>query len=100
MNRGQVVARGSVEAIRAEHGATTYHVFTTVETSESDPDGDGEGHVTVVDDMAAVEAVRAEAEAAGGSVSDIRTREPSLEELFLDIADQPLETDPRAEASQ
>jgi ABC-2 type transport system ATP-binding protein len=99
MNRGQVVARGSVEEIRAEHGTTTYHVFTTVPTENSEPTGDGE-YLTVVDDMAAVEAVRMSVDADGGTVSDIRTREPSLEALFLDIADQPLADDPRAEATQ
>jgi ABC-2 type transport system ATP-binding protein len=99
MNRGQIVARGTVDRIRAEHGTTSYHVFTTVAVTGSDPTGDGR-HRTVVDDMAAVEALREEAQAAGGSVVDIRTREPSLEDLFLDIAGQPLESDPRAEATQ
>jgi ABC-2 type transport system ATP-binding protein len=97
MNRGQIVARGSVEGIRADHGTTSYHVFTTCPLGGSEPTDDGR-HLTVVDDMAAVEDLRTEATAAGGTVADIRTREPSLEELFLDIADQPLETDPRAEA--
>jgi ABC-2 type transport system ATP-binding protein len=99
MNRGQIVARGTVEEIRAEHGATTYQVYTTVPTATSEPTGDDE-HVTVVDDMAAVETVRSTVESEGGSVSDIRTREPSLEALFLDIAAQPLADDPRAEATQ
>jgi ABC-2 type transport system ATP-binding protein len=97
MNRGQIVARGSVEGIRADHGTTSYHVFTTCPLDGSEPTDDGR-HLTVVDDMAAVDDLRTEATAAGGTVADIRTREPSLEELFLDIADQPLETDPRAEA--
>jgi ABC-2 type transport system ATP-binding protein len=99
MNRGQIVARGTVDRIRAEHGTTSYRVFTTVPVEGSDPTGDGE-HLTVVDDMAAVEDLRAEVTSAGGAVSDIRTREPSLEDLFLDIAGQPLETDPRAEAAR
>ena len=41
---------------------------------------------TVVPDMAAVEALRERATAAGGEVVDIRTVEPSFEEIFLDIA--------------
>jgi ABC-2 type transport system ATP-binding protein len=36
--------------------------------------------------MDAVESVRARAEQAGGTVEDIRTREPSLEDVFLDLA--------------
>jgi ABC-2 type transport system ATP-binding protein len=36
--------------------------------------------------MAAVEALREEATEAGGEVVDIRTVEPSFEEIFLGIA--------------
>jgi ABC-2 type transport system ATP-binding protein len=98
MNRGQIVARGTVEQIRAEHGSTSYHVFTTCPVEGSEPAG--ERYLTVVDDMAAVEELRTEATDAGGRVTDIRTREPSLEDLFLDIAGQPLDSDPRAEATR
>jgi ABC-2 type transport system ATP-binding protein len=98
MNRGQIVARGTVEQIRTEHGSTSYHVFTTCPVDGSEPVG--EEYRTVVDDMAAVEALRTEVSEVGGRVTDIRTREPSLEDLFLDIAGQPLESDPRAEATQ
>ncbi|RDI70529.1 ABC transporter ATP-binding protein [Halopelagius longus] len=88
MNRGEIIARGTVPEIREEHGETTYHVFTTVSVPDSDPVGDGR-HRRVVDDMDAVESVRAAAESAGGEVDDIRTREPSLEEIFLDLAGRP-----------
>ncbi|AUV81681.1 ABC transporter ATP-binding protein [Salinigranum rubrum] len=98
MNRGQIVARGTVPEIRDEHGSTTYRVFTTVSLPDSDPAG--EEYVTVVDDMDAVEAVREATGDAGGRVVDIRTEEPSLEDLFLDIAGRELESDPRAEATQ
>jgi len=98
MNRGQIVARGTVADIRAEHGSTTYHVFTTLPLPESDPAGDD--HVTVVEDMTAVDSVREAAARAGGSVVDIRTEEPSLEALFLDIAGRELASDPRAEATR
>jgi ABC-2 type transport system ATP-binding protein len=37
--------------------------------------------------MDAVEAVREAAQAAGGEVADIRTRESSLEEVFLNVAE-------------
>jgi ABC-2 type transport system ATP-binding protein len=126
MNRGQIVARGTVDQIRAEHGTTAYHVFTTVPVGDADPvaddrsggeageraeartvDGDAgavadaEGeYLTVVEDMESVERLREAAREAGGRIADIRTREPSLEELFLDIAGQPLDEDPRAEATR
>ncbi len=88
MNEGRIVARGTVEEIRAEHGETSYRVFTTVPVEGSEPDGDR--HRTVVDSMAAVEELRAAADAAGGEVVDIRTRESTLEEIFLDVAGQPM----------
>jgi ABC-2 type transport system ATP-binding protein len=84
MNRGEIIARGTVPEIRAEHGETTYHVYTSVALSDSEAVGDR--HRVVVDDMDAVEAVRERAEAAGGRVADIRTREASLEDVFLSLA--------------
>jgi len=183
MNRGEIVARGSVPEIRAEHGTTEYHVYTSVPVSgvdavesvepvesaavagavDGDPtavgadstgtgpgdppagdrapaaggvttadgttssdvtttsddgtgapdDGSGSGHGgdpgfrvvdagatappaadayrVVVPDMAAVDRVRDATSAAGGEVTDIRTREPSLEDIFLQIAGEPIE---------
>ena len=84
MNSGEIAARGSIEEIRDEHGATEYAVFTTVPVEGAEPAGDE--HRSVVSAMAAVERVRERAEAAGGAVADIRTREPSLEDVFLDLA--------------
>ncbi|WP_135822457.1 ABC transporter ATP-binding protein [Halostella litorea] len=97
MNRGEVVARGTVEGIRDRHGTTEYRVYTTVPVEGSEPVDDADAdaaetddhrrrHRSVVADMDAVEAVRADAQAAGGEVVDIRTDEPSLEEIFLDVA--------------
>ncbi|EMA03644.1 ABC transporter ATP-binding protein [Haloferax denitrificans] len=90
MNRGEIIARGTVPEIRAEHGETTYRVFTTVPLAETLPADDGadgeERHVAVVDEMAAVESLRERAEAAGGRVADIRTDEASLEDIFLRLA--------------
>ncbi|MFB6156262.1 MAG: ABC transporter ATP-binding protein [Haloferacaceae archaeon] len=83
MNDGEIVARGTVPEIREEHGETVYRVFTTVPVEGSEPAGDR--HVTAVPDMDAVEAVRAAARGAGGEVADIRTEEPSLEDVFLDV---------------
>ena len=88
LNRGEIIARGTVPEIRETYGETTYHVFTTVPVEGSDEvtRGEVERHRTVVPDMDAVEALRDDAAAAGGSVADIRTREQSLEDIFLELA--------------
>ena len=88
MNEGEIVARGTVEEIRADHGETAYRAFTTVPVTGSEPDGDR--HVVTVDSMDEVEAVRERAVAAGGEVVDIRTRESTLEEIFLDVVGRPM----------
>ncbi|WP_121821632.1 ABC transporter ATP-binding protein [Halostella salina] len=114
MNRGEIVARGTVEGIRDRHGRTEYRVYTSVPVEGSepvdesdagardlggqadadDPTGDQRRHRTTVADMDAVEAVREAARDAGGEVVDIRTDEPSLEEIFLDVAgESPLEAE-------
>jgi len=92
MNRGEIVARGTVPEIREEYGVTDYRVFTSVAVDGSEREGDR--HVVTVDDMDAVEEMRDRAAAAGGEVVDIRTREPSLEDIFLDLAAD-AEPDPR-----
>jgi ABC-2 type transport system ATP-binding protein len=88
MNEGRIVARGTVEEIRAEHGETTYRVFTTVPVDGATERGDR--YVTEVDTMDDVESVRERATAAGGEVADIRTTESTLEDIFLDVAGQPM----------
>ncbi|MBB6646234.1 ABC transporter ATP-binding protein [Halobellus ruber] len=95
MNRGEIIARGTVPEIRETYGETTYHVFTTVpvEGSDSVAGADSERHRAVVPDMDAVEELRERAAAAGGSVVDIRTREQSLEDIFLDLARGTPDTD-------
>ncbi|MFD1634290.1 ATP-binding cassette domain-containing protein [Haloplanus ruber] len=86
MNRGEIVARGTVPEIRERYGTTEYRVFTSVPVPAFETDPAGDRHVTTVADMAAVERVREAAGEAGGEVVDIRTDEPSLEEIFLDLA--------------
>jgi ABC-2 type transport system ATP-binding protein len=84
MNRGRIVAQGTPATLRREHGTTEYHVFTTVEVPEAAREN---GHFKrVVGSMAAVERVRELAIERGGEVADIRTVEPSLEKVFLDLA--------------
>jgi ABC-2 type transport system ATP-binding protein len=84
MNEGDIVARGTVPDIRSAHGTTEYHVYTTVPVDEAEQTG--ERYRRVVDSMDDVETVRDAAREAGGRVDDIRTREPSLEDIFLEIA--------------
>ncbi|MFC5135051.1 MULTISPECIES: ABC transporter ATP-binding protein [Haloferacaceae] len=107
MNEGRIVARGTVDEIRERHGETTYHVYTDVEpeagANEAEIDvGDaeaadigtaeevGDRYRTVVPSMDAVDRVRTAASDAGGTVVDIRTREPSLEDVFLDLVGRPM----------
>lgn len=84
MNEGRIVAKGTLDELRSDHGGTEYHVYTTVDLPDAEPD---EGrYLSVVEDMEAVEAIRTEAEERNGRVADIRTVDPSLERLFLDFA--------------
>jgi len=85
MNHGDIIARGTLSEIREEHGRTAYHVYTDVPVRDADPEGDDRFHVEV-GEMDAVERVREQAAADGGRVVDIQTEDPSLEEIFLDIA--------------
>ncbi|RLM53762.1 ABC transporter ATP-binding protein [Halobellus sp. Atlit-31R] len=101
MNRGEIIARGTVAEIRDAYGDTDYHVFTTVPVEGAAPDRSSQSattrYRTVVDDMDAVETIRERAAAAGGEVVDIRTREQSLEDIFLELA---RETPPAAAAGE
>ena len=85
MNEGQIVAKGALGDLRDRYGATEYRVFTTVEVPGASADGDR--YRRVVESMADVESVRKAAVERGGAIDDIRTVEPTLEGLFLDLAD-------------
>ncbi len=91
LNNGQIVARGDLSSLQEQYGETTYTVYTTVEVPGSVPENGRYRHT--VESMEAVEATREAAETAGGSVVDIRTRESSLEEVFLDVAQSGDQTD-------
>jgi ABC-2 type transport system ATP-binding protein len=98
MNEGRIVARGSVDGIRERHGETTYRVFTDVEPTATPALADldatteevGDRYRTTVPSMDAVDAAREAVGDAGGEVVDIRSREPSLEDVFLDIVGRPM----------
>ncbi len=100
MNEGRIIARGTIDDIREDHGETTYRVFSTVELEPPEtvdlldpiePTGDGR-YETTVETMDAVESLQAAAAAAGGRVDDIRTDEPSLETIFLELTGRPMNT--------
>ena len=83
MRDGALAATGTLADIREEHGDVSYRVFTDVPVEPSEPAGDR--HVTTVDAMDDVEAIREAAGDAGGAVVDIRTDESTLEDVFLDV---------------
>jgi len=85
MNRGEIVARGSLDSIRREHGDTEYHVYTTVEVPDSVADNGR--YRRVVGSMDEVEGTRELAASRGGEVADIQTRNPNLEDIFLEVTD-------------
>jgi ABC-2 type transport system ATP-binding protein len=62
--------------------------------------GDPDRYVTVVESMDEVDRIRSAAQTAGGEVVDIRTREPSLEDIFLELAAEAPDDDARAEATR
>jgi len=83
MRDGELAATGTLADIRDEHGEVSYRVFTDVPLADSEPAGDR--HVTAVDSMEDVEALREDAREAGGEVVDLRTDESTLEDVFLDV---------------
>jgi len=84
MNEGEIVAKSALDELQAQYGDTEYHVYTTVEVPGSASENGR--YRRVVESMDAVEETREAAQAAGGSVVDIRTEESSLEEVFLNVA--------------
>ena len=85
MHDGAIIAKGDLDALQEEYGTTTYHVYTTVDLPET-VQKNGQ-YCRTVESMAAVERTREEVLEAGGTVTDIRTDESSLEDVFLDIAE-------------
>ena len=100
---GEIVARGTIDEIRTDHGGVEYHVYTSVPVDGAQPvpagssqsagtadpsstERDEPRYLSVVDDMAAVDSIRRTVESNGGELLDVRTREPSLEDVFLDVA--------------
>ncbi|WP_254809988.1 ABC transporter ATP-binding protein [Natronosalvus amylolyticus] len=100
MSEGTIVARGTIDDIRSRYGGRTYHVTSTLGANSAAVGPDAvdasvteyareNGHCRyVVTDMDGVDAVRTAVEAVGGRVTDIETKTPSLEQIFLEVADE------------
>lgn len=84
---GSIVTLGTLDEIQETHGGVEYHVFTDVSISGSIEENGR--YRSVVESMDAVESIRADAVSAGGEVVDVRSREPSLEDIFLAVAEEP-----------
>ncbi|HWH07587.1 MAG TPA: ABC transporter ATP-binding protein [Candidatus Thermoplasmatota archaeon] len=81
LRRGQVVASGDMKDIRQATRGTQYVVTVSVPIEGAAP---GEqGFETTVHDVAEVKGIEERALAAGGRLVDVRTKELSLEEIFL-----------------
>ena len=85
MNEGRIVAQGPLETLREQYGTTEYHVFTTVDVPKAVAENGR--YRRVVESMGDVERVRELAHDSDGEIDDIRTVEPTLEGLFLDLAE-------------
>lgn len=83
---GRIVTRGTLDEIREAHGGVQYHVYTSVQVDGAEPVGDR--FRAIAQEMAEVEALRERAADEGGRVVDVRTHEPSLEEVFLAVAEE------------
>lgn len=86
LNEGDVVARGTLDEIRDDYGGTEYHVYSTVDVEGRETETEDGRYRIVLDSMDGVEALRDEIHSEGGEIDDIRTHEPSLEEIFLNVA--------------
>jgi ABC-2 type transport system ATP-binding protein len=82
---GEIVTEGPLAAIREAHGGVRYRVDTSVPIDGTEAIADAR-HRTVVGSMAEVDELREAAASAGGELLDVRTHEPSLEEVFLSVA--------------
>lgn len=87
MRDGELAAIGSLEDIRETFGDIEYRVYTDSKVDGAEQDGDR--FVTTVGTMEGVETVQEQTRSAGGTVLDIRTRESTLEDVFLEITGGP-----------
>lgn len=83
---GRIVTRGTLPEIRETHGEVEYHVYTDIPVNGSAPVG--KRYRCVVDGIEPVNDIRETVRREGGEVLDVRTHEPSLEDVFLAMAEE------------
>ena len=81
LRKGSVVAQGTMREIRSLVGGTEYVATVSVPLAGAAPSE--KGFDLVVPDLESVKAIEGRAEQAGGRLVEVRTKELSLEEIFL-----------------
>ena len=84
LRRGEVMAQGTMTQLRAAMQGARYVATVSVPLDGTAPSE--RGFEAVLDDLDAVRALEQEALAAGGRLVDVRSKELSLEEIFLQTA--------------
>ncbi len=84
MNNGHIVAQGTIEELKEEHGEKQFSVVTDVHTSFS-TEQRGNNHVATVESIDIVDEIRDEAREQNGSIVDMTTENDSLEDIFLKL---------------
>lgn len=83
MDNGEIVAHGTIEHIRDEYGETSFEVVSSIDFDEGEPVSNG--YKYFFDSLEEVDTFRAQVQHEGGEIVSLRTREDSLEEIFLNI---------------
>ncbi|MFB6187818.1 MAG: ATP-binding cassette domain-containing protein [Halobacteriaceae archaeon] len=83
MHEGTIITQGSLQEIQAEYGSTKYHIYTSIELPMS-TEVNGEYRCTV-ESMDEVDRIRDKVLAKNGQITDIRTEESDLEDIFLSV---------------
>lgn len=83
MDNGKIVAHGTIEHIRDEYGETSFEVVSSIDCDEGEPVSDG--YKYFFDSLEEVDTFRAHVQDEGGEIVSLRTREDSLEDIFLNI---------------
>jgi len=81
---GRIAAQGTLAEIRETHGRLEYRAFTDVPVQDATEVEPGR-YRTTVESMDGVDGVRERAREAGGDLVDVRTRESTLEDVFLEV---------------
>ena len=84
LRKGQVMALGNMAQIRAASRGTEFVATVSVPLPGTAPSD--RGFEATVSDLESVKALEQEAHAAGGRLVDVRTKELTLEEIFLRAA--------------